>query len=57
MDLKEAPSTNLLWTYATMSIPIDISPIFFLKIIAFEKLKDILIILFERKKDRYIYIF
>jgi hypothetical protein len=33
-----------------MSIPIGISPIFYKKIVAFEKIEKIIIILFERKK-------
>jgi hypothetical protein len=35
-----------------MSIPIGISLIFFLKIVAFEKIEKILILLFGKKKDR-----
>jgi len=39
MNLVEAPSTNIFLTYATMSIPIDMYPIFFLKFVAFKEIE------------------
>lgn len=49
MKLIEAPSTNIFLTYVAMSIPIGMYPIFFLNV-AFKRIKNIIILLIERKE-------
>jgi len=50
MNLIEAPSTNILLTYATMSMPIGMYPIFFN--LHLKKLKSIIIFIFARKEGK-----
>jgi hypothetical protein len=50
MKLMEAPSTNIFLTYATMSIPIGMYPMFLKNLLHLKELKNIINLLIERKK-------